>query len=312
MSYGGRATQPARALLRSCSGGCVRCTTAWHTISVQHFPACFVLRAPPVVAGLEETTYDQFLAGLESPACFYLLKAEPSNERLMLDIEPALLHSMIDRLLGGNGNEPPPCRPMTEIELCVAARIVRQLLEQCGSAWRGVLDLRPEVVQAESNPRLLRVFPADEAVFVVSMELDLGEVRGIVRLCLPMRVVEPAADKQWRVAAQPAAAADETVEAVVTLARTPITSGEVSGLHMGDIIATETPADSPATVSLTGVEKLPRKAGSLPGPQGRRDPGGNQTITVARARRLTFPDLAPRPPSRYGVPPSYLIVAPGP
>ena len=93
--------------------------------------------ADVTLAGVDQLTYGQFVYNLETPACFYLLKADPWDDRLMLDIEPSILHPMIDRLLGGAGEEqPPPDRPLTEIELCLAARIVRLFLQECCRAWQ--------------------------------------------------------------------------------------------------------------------------------------------------------------------------------
>ena len=88
--------------------------------------------------GVDQATYGQFVYNLEEPACFYVLKAEPWSDRLMLDIEPAILHPMIDRMLGGAVEDEPPSRPLTEVELCLAARIVRVFLQECQSAWQKV------------------------------------------------------------------------------------------------------------------------------------------------------------------------------
>ncbi len=46
------------------------------------------------------------------------------------------------------------------------------------------------------------------------------------------------------------------MELNVTLATTPITAAELSGLRVGDIVATETLADSPAVVSIGGGPKF--------------------------------------------------------
>ena len=53
------------------------------------------------LAGVNQLTYSEFLAGLESPSCFNLLKAEPLEGNLILDINPSILYPIIDRLLGG-------------------------------------------------------------------------------------------------------------------------------------------------------------------------------------------------------------------
>ena len=110
----------------------------------------------------------------------------------MFDIEPSIVYPMIDRLLGGgHENQPPPSRPLSEIELPLAARITRLFLQQLCLAWKNALDLdlKLEVLQVESNPRLLRVLPADEMVVLVGFQLRIGDLRGMMRLCLPCRAM---------------------------------------------------------------------------------------------------------------------------
>ena len=51
----------------------------------------------------------------------------------------------------------------------------------------------------------------------------------------------------------------------VTLAETQITAAELADLRVGDIIATETAADSPAMVSIEGVAKFRAKPGAYQG-----------------------------------------------
>jgi flagellar motor switch protein FliM len=220
------------------------------------------------LAGVDQLAYGQFVCSLASPACFYVLKAEPFDDRPMLDIEPAILHPMIDRLLGGAvDDEPPPGRPLTEIELCLAARIVRLFLQECRSAWQKVLDLKLEVLQAESNPRLLRILPTEEPVVLIRFEVSIGELRGMMRLCLAARAIEGLGDKLLPDGSSPINHPQPhtlaTVE--VTLAETQISSDELADLRVGDIIATETAADSPMTVSIDGIGKFRGKPGAFQG-----------------------------------------------
>ena len=62
-----------------------------------------LLRTPVDVTltSVDQLTYGQFAYNVQTPACFYVLKADWLNDRLMLDIEPSIVHPMIDRLLGG-------------------------------------------------------------------------------------------------------------------------------------------------------------------------------------------------------------------
>jgi flagellar motor switch protein FliM len=214
------------------------------------------------LADVDSMDYSRFLCNLSAPTCFHILKAEPSQERLMLDIEPLILHPMIDRLLGGPvAEEPLPERPITEIEWSLSARIVRLFLQECQKAWQGMFNVNLEILQAESDPRPLRILPDDEPVIVVSFELSMGGLQGLMRFCLPCRMLEnidnrPPSEKTID---------DASVDVQITLAETPIDAEALADLRVGDIIATETAIDSPVIVTMDGTDRFLGKAGVYQG-----------------------------------------------
>jgi flagellar motor switch protein FliM len=59
------------------------------------------------LTSVDQLTYSEFVFSLENPTCFNLLKAEPLEGHLILDINPSILYPIIDRLLGG-GRDPTP------------------------------------------------------------------------------------------------------------------------------------------------------------------------------------------------------------
>src|SRR6187455_1047653 len=70
------------------------------------------------LTSVDQLTYSEFVFSLENPTCFNVLRADPLEGNLILDINPAILYPIIDRLLGG-GKESGTIarRPLTEIEL---------------------------------------------------------------------------------------------------------------------------------------------------------------------------------------------------
>ncbi len=59
------------------------------------------------LTSVDQLTYSEFVFSLENPTCFNLLKAEPLEGNLILDINPSILYPIINRLLGG-GKETGP------------------------------------------------------------------------------------------------------------------------------------------------------------------------------------------------------------
>ena len=62
------------------------------------------------LTSVDQLTYSEFVFSLENPTCFNLLKAEPLEGNLILDINPSILYPIIDRLLGGGKRTRPPSR----------------------------------------------------------------------------------------------------------------------------------------------------------------------------------------------------------
>jgi flagellar motor switch protein FliM len=219
-----------------------------------------LLRSPveATFAGVEQFDYGTFVHGLASPSHFSILKAEPLGDCLMLDIELAILYPMLDRMLGGgHEDEPPPRRALSDVELPLAVRVTRVFLEQLRLAWLQVLPLKFETLQIESEPRLLRALPSEETVTIVGFTLTVGGRQGTIRLCIPCRAVRQLVDKLADGSAEDADAS--LAEVVVTLATSSMTVGDLRGLRVGDIIATETDADGAATVSIGGRPKFRAK-----------------------------------------------------
>jgi flagellar motor switch protein FliM len=261
------------------------------------------------VASVEQRTYSEFVCGLENPTCFNLLRAEPLDGNLILDMDPSILFPIIDRLLGG-GTEPGPIvrRPLTEIELRLVSRVTSLFLEEMRRAWANFVELTLSVERVECDPQLVQVVPADEVVALVRFELTLQEVRGQMNLCLPFSSIERIGEKLWGksqpqirrrsttpmnitpVSIEPIGRSDEgaLVELVVELAESKIATSELAGLRAGDIITTEKDIREPLDVLVQGVPRFRAKPGAY---KGRKAIRIEQTIdsSISQAARPMMP-----------------------
>src|SRR5712672_2287611 len=88
------------------------------------------------LTSVDQLTYGEFVFSLENPTCFNLLRAEPLEGNLILDINPSILYPIIDRLLGGGKDSGPVSRrPLTEIELRLVGRLTGLFLQELKRAW---------------------------------------------------------------------------------------------------------------------------------------------------------------------------------
>jgi len=233
------------------------------------------------LTSVDQLTYSEFVFSLENPTCFNLLRAEPLEGNLILDINPSILYPIIDRLLGG-GREGGPLarRPLTEIERRLVGRITGLFLDEMKHAWENVLPLDLEVIRVESNPQLVQIVPPNEVVVLISFELSLGDIRGMANLCIPYNAIERISAnlsaKSWVSYGrrQPTPEGVEqightlrgsAVEVKVRLAATRITTADLIGLRVGDIITTEKDVRRPLLVTVQDVPKFRASPGAFKG-----------------------------------------------
>jgi flagellar motor switch protein FliM len=233
------------------------------------------------LTSVDQLTYSEFVFSLENPTCFNLINAPPLEGQLILDINLSLLFPIIDRLLGG-GSDPGTVvrRPLTEIEMRLVSRITDLFCAEMKHAWENVLDLNLSIDRVESNPQLVQIVPPNEVVVLISFELSLGEARGMMNFCIPFNAIERIATRlsanSWvsygkkmatpenikRISGQ---LSNALVEVVVDLAETNISTSDLIGLRVGDIIATEKDVERPLVVSVEGRPKFHAKAGAFKG-----------------------------------------------
>lgn len=233
------------------------------------------------LTSVDQLTYSEFVFSLEKPTCFNLIKAAPLEGQLILDINPSILFPLIDRLLGGcSDTESPTQRPLTEIELRLVGRITDLFLAEMKHAWGTVLELNLEVERVESNPQLVQIVPPNEVVILISFELTLGAMRGMMNLCIPFNSIEGISNKlganSWSTYSKRPASSESIqqvshqlegadVELIVELADTQIATADLIGLQVGDVITTEHDIHQPLIVSVAGRPKFHAEPGAFKG-----------------------------------------------
>ena len=233
------------------------------------------------MTSVDQLTYSEFVFSLENPTCFNLLKAEPLEGHLILDINPSILYPIIDRMLGG-GKESGAVsrRPLTEIELRLVSKVTAKFLAELKRAWANVLELDLSVERVESNPQLVQIVPPNEVVVLISFELTINDVRGMMNLCVPFNSIERISNRltanHWGNYGNTAASEESkaqisrrldaaTVELVVTLAESKISTKDLIELRVGDIITTDMDVEAPLEVSIAGLPKFHASPGAFRG-----------------------------------------------
>jgi len=143
------------------------------------------------VASVDQLTYEEFIRSIPTPTTLAIINMDPLKGNAILEIDPAITFSMIDRLFGGTGEGAKVQHELTDIEQSVMEGIIVRILGNMREAWAQVIDLRPRLGQIDTNPQFAQIVPPTDMVMLVTLETKIAEVEGMMNFCIPYLTIEP-------------------------------------------------------------------------------------------------------------------------
>ncbi|MHB8477912.1 MAG: flagellar motor switch protein FliM [Steroidobacteraceae bacterium] len=227
---------------------------------------------------LESAKSADLQAALPVPSSLAVVRLKPLPGFAFISVEPNLLFTLLDGFFGGTG------RAATDPQAVIApaaqrflAMLVRSFAADWAGAWVPVTPVELELVKQETNPRLVQLGAANEAVLVVKFTVEFASHSGTIDWLLPEALLAPvrealAADGgQKTLRSQEAwgpvlttALQDAELDTRAILAEAQISLRELVRLSPGDII----PIEAPQQVTLLAGD-VPLYRGSFGVSQGR-------------------------------------------
>jgi flagellar motor switch protein FliM len=194
-------------------------------------------------------------AALPVPASFVTVRIKPLSGFAFVNVEPALLLTLLDGFFGGSGrvmNDPlAAIAPAAQRFLSL---MIRGLAADFGAAWAPVAALELEFLKQETNPRFIQIGAPRDTVLVVGFSIEFGSRSGRMEWLLPDVMLTPMREALASETGKPAARSKEVwapvlgatlqgaeVETRAVLAKTEISLRELVRLTPGDIIPIEPP-----------------------------------------------------------------------
>lgn len=144
---------------------------------------------------VEQQAYVEYLYGLPDPTAIFTFGMEPLQGVAVLELNPSIAFPIIDRMLGGVGEQMEEVRPVTEIEQRILEGFLNIVMDGLAEAWRPIIEIRPRIVGSETRPQLLQIVSPNEVVITIVFHARIGEARGLMSLCIPAVVIEPIMQK---------------------------------------------------------------------------------------------------------------------
>ena len=203
------------------------------------------------VRNSEAVVYSEFANALSNPVLLGIVDFAPLQGNMILELAPSLGYAIIDRLLGGTGETLEKKREFSEIEITIIERIITICIDLLIEPWKNVIQLEPRLERIETNSQFAQIISPSEMIAIVTLNLKIGDVEGLMNICLPFITLEPVMDKlntkYWYSTMQEKddKSYEETIEALIAKAKIPIKAvlgtssisvNDFVNLQKGDII----------------------------------------------------------------------------
>ena len=176
-----------------------------------------------------------------------IVDVAPIDGRILVTAELTLLLGLLERVLGGQTNDHPEERTLTDVDRALVSRIFQTLLDELAISFNDVADLQFALLDLETERAPAQLAPLSEPTLAMTFEFKLGALSSTMVLLIPHRAIEPvlrtagATQHDAELAADAAAAVGEAMADVVVQLRAEVGSVDMSlervlALAPGDIL----------------------------------------------------------------------------
>ena len=229
------------------------------------------------VMNSEAVSYSEFSNALSNPVLLGIINFAPLKGNIILEIASNLGYAMVDRMLGGEGEPLEKTREFSEIELLIIERILTVCVNLLHEPWENVVSIHQRLERIETNSQFAQIISASEMIAIVTINIKIGDVEGLMNVCLPYLTLEDIMDKlntkYWYSTMQDKDEQQyvDAIETLISKAPIPmkavlgnstISVSDLSGLQVGDSIRLATKVNQELDVFVGNIKKFTALPGS--------------------------------------------------
>lgn len=230
------------------------------------------------VASADQIPYEEFIRSIPKMTILNVFEVPPLDGCIILEVDPNIAYSMMDRVLGGRGISVNKVDSLTEIETKIMSNLFEKAFENLQEAWSTIVEIEPVMTEFEVNPQFLQLVSPNDTVVVISLNTQIGETSGMINICIPHVVLEPIIPKlsahYWMENSQKEKIPEEIMilekrirnadlPIISELGSTDITIQDLLLLDVGDVIDLNKAIDEPLTIKIGGVPKYSGQPGKV-------------------------------------------------
>ncbi len=242
-----------------------------------NLPAYFRRPVQVEVMNSEAVTYSEFSNALSNPVLLGVVNFEPLEGSIVMEIASNIAFAMVDRLLGGMGDALDKPREFSEIELVILERMFNICVNLLREPWQNVVSIHPRLERIETNSQFAQIISPSEMIAIITINIKIGDVEGLMNICLPYIVLESVMDKlntkYWFSTMQDkdVNTYEEAISSLISKAQIPVKAvlgtssisvNDFLNLGIGDIIRLNTKMDEELNIYVGNINKFTALPGS--------------------------------------------------
>lgn len=232
------------------------------------------------VINSEAVTYSEFTNALSNPVLLGVVDFSPLEGNVIIELADNLGYAMVDRMLGGGGYPLDKVREFSEIELTIIERIFTVCTNLLIEPWANVIQLQPRLMRIETNSQFAQIISPSEMISIVTLNVKIGSIEGMMNICLPYVCLEKVIDKlntkYWYSTMQmhDDKSYQDVIEIAIAKAKIPIRAvlgkstisvNDFINMQKGDIIKLSTKVEDELSIYVGNLNKFTALPGASSG-----------------------------------------------
>ena len=229
------------------------------------------------VVSSETVIFSEFSNALSNPLILGIVNFQPLGGTILVELAANLGFAMIDRMLGGPGEPLEKSREFSEIEMTIVEKMMVICMQLMREPWKNVVDINPLMERIETNSQFAQVIAPNDMIALVTLNIKVGDVEGLMNVCLPFFTLEDVMDKlntkYWYANMQEGAEEnyEEYIESLIRRVDVPVKAvlgkchvsvNDFVNLQVGDVIRLDTEVENDLHVYVGNIKKFTALPGS--------------------------------------------------
>lgn len=230
------------------------------------------------LVSVDQIPFEEFISSIPNMTLINIFDVSPLEGNILMEVNPNVAYSMLERLMGGYGSSSGKVDNMTEIETKILTNLFERSFDSLREAWSGLIDIDPFLTEMEVNPQFLQMISPNETVIVISFSITIGESSGMINICIPHVVLEPIIPnlsvQYWMQTNKKEPTPEQSIELerriknatlpiVAELGKGQISIEDFLHLQLGDVISLDTSIEEPLTIRIGDKPKFTGQPGKL-------------------------------------------------